>query len=791
MNPVLNTVESLPIDLAQLLRVVDACPAVLFWCRYENGALVANWVGGDLTGTTGWSPQQVLQSPDWWRDGLHPDDRDAILARIAALPGDEFQEHEYRFRHRDGSYRWFCDKIRYLGEGFDRAGQVVRSWLDITERKQAAVDASQLAEATDVISDGIALFDADDRLVRWNEKFTDLFPSIADLLSLGITYEELLRAQLARRGFTAAVGREEDWIAERLQAHRNSTGAVEQEFADGRWVRLAEYKTPSGYILSLRTDITDLKRREQELHASREGFRDLVEGSIQGLVIHRGWTPVFANKAYAKLYGYDEPEEILATGTIEPLFAPHEIPRMLQYRAARLRGDEAPSIYEIEGVRRDGTTIWTQNSVRLIEYQGEPAIQCTVVDITDLKLREAELRASEARISSIMEMAPEAIISVDAHQRIIIFNHEAENVFGYSTEELLGQPLDILIPSWARKSHGAHMRAFAESFTTSRLMTSRSEIAGLRKDGSEFPAEASISTLELAGEKIFTVMLRDITQRKHMESEAQAAFQQAKTANAARAEFLAKMSHELRTPLNAVIGFAEIMRTELFGPLGSDSYKAYVQDIESSGQHLLQVINDILDLARIDSGKIELQEVEIDVNELLEWCRRILIGQALEKNLSLTIVPSNTSLRLMADQRLLQQVVINLMSNAVKFTPDCGRIDVGAKTLDDGSLAISIHDTGIGISDENMQMVFEPFSQADNSLTRSYEGTGLGLPVSKSLVELHGGTIEMTSTPGQGTTVTVRLPADRILDGGAVATNFEKRLFSDPNDATDGFDTDA
>jgi len=241
--------------------------------------------------------------------------------------------------------------------------------------------------------------------------------------------------------------------------------------------------------------------------------------------------------------------------------------------------------------------------------------------------------------------------------------------------------------------------------------------------------------------------------------------EQAELANRAKSEFLANMSHELRTPLNAIIGFSEIMKDELSGPMNNPYYTEYVRDIFASANHLLEVINDILDVSKVEAGKIELQESSFDIDSAIQSAIRLVIERAREADVTVDYTPRPELPRLYADARRVKQMLLNLLSNAVKFTPARGRVSVDTRLADNG-LSISVTDTGIGIAEEKIAMVFTPFAQVDGSLKRKYEGTGLGLSLTKGLVELHGGTIAMESAPGRGTTVTLWFPSERVIAEG-------------------------
>lgn len=263
----------------------------------------------------------------------------------------------------------------------------------------------------------------------------------------------------------------------------------------------------------------------------------------------------------------------------------------------------------------------------------------------------------------------------------------------------------------------------------------------------------------------FNNMLSQIQTR---EENLRTAQRQAEMANRTKSEFLAAMSHELRTPLNAILGFSEIMKNELMGPLGTPEYRDYAGDIHDSGTHLLEVINDILDISKIEAGKLELKEEQVSVNDLITKSVRLMKERAENAGLDIAIEIEPGLPLLFVDPRLVKQSLINLLSNAIKFTPQGGHVTVRTMKEDGGAIAMAVSDTGIGIAAEDIDHVLVPFGQVDSSLSRKYEGTGLGLPLVKSFIELHGGTLTIDSAIGLGTTVTIRFPAERAVGPGTV-----------------------
>lgn len=364
----------------------------------------------------------------------------------------------------------------------------------------------------------------------------------------------------------------------------------------------------------------------------------------------------------------------------------------------------------------------------------------------------------ESRLRKILEITPQAIITIDKNFNIHLFNKGAEKIFGYLESQLIGQSMEVLIPEQYREDHYGHIANYMNiNKPTNLLMGQRGEISGLKKDGSEFPAIASIATIDNGGESMFLVALVDISKQKKIEHRLKSALDQKEKANRVKSEFMASMSHELRTPLNSILGFSEIMSNEIMGPLGNPQYIEYAKNINQSGRHLLDMVNDILDIERIETGNFNITISEIDIRELLVECHQLLIHRVFEKDIILKFDVGDEIKLFSVDRRAILQILINLLVNAMKFTDEGGSVKLEAN-YQDSFLVLKISDTGIGIPKEKIALLTDPFVRHETDPHKSQEGVGLGLAISNSLVKLHGGKMIIESEVGVGTAITVILP---------------------------------
>jgi PAS domain S-box-containing protein len=398
---------------------------------------------------------------------------------------------------------------------------------------------------------------------------------------------------------------------------------------------------------------------------------------------------------------------------------------------------------------------------RFLGYVGS-CVDVTEIREKDRALGDAHALASRAEqsLAAAIDSMSNGIALFNAEDRLVICN-EAYRSRHAELSDILHPGIrfeDIVRANVARSRFDLGGEA-AETYVQRRLAQHLAASGPIERRLADGRWEEARDELLSDGGRMLTIS--EITERKKAEEALREAKAAAEAANHSKSQFLANMSHELRTPLNAINGFSEIIGTELLGPAGNSRYAEYARDILSSGQHLLELINDILDLSKIDAGKLELAEEEVDVAYAIETALVLVRGKAVDNGVSLTIHESKNLPALRADRRALRQILVNLLSNAVKFTPTGGDVAVRVWLAADRRMHVEVSDTGIGMRAEDIPRALEPFQQIDGAVSRKHEGTGLGLPLCKRLIELHGGALLLDSAPSVGTKATIVFPADR------------------------------
>jgi PAS domain S-box-containing protein len=512
--------------------------------------------------------------------------------------------------------------------------------------------------------------------------------------------------------------------------------------------------------LASRVDRQDLILLAQGLRIRRRDalMRMVVENSFDGIVTcdENGHIET-CNTTATKIFGFDARD--IVGQPVSTLIPSLSLKSSDSWRQALDKYRGGPT--RVRGLHGSGRAIPVDLVLNELTLQKRPILVAQVRDLTEQEKAESVADLARNRLNDAIQRIPDGLALFDSADNLILCNQI------YS---------DLLLSCGVTIRTGmAYADIIEQLLSADNLSLSDDERnKWLNKrlayhadpDGSVMLALADgrhIRVSERRTSEGGTVLLySDVTADKRREANLESARLEAEAANRTKSEFLANMSHELRTPLNAVIGFSEILKGEVLGPLGNETYKGYAGDIFNAGNHLLDVINDILDVSRIEAGEYEIQEEDLDLGKIFDTCLRLIEPQAKKADLTIKCDLPRPAPLLRADERAVKQTLLNLLSNAVKFTPQGGSVTAQVRVRDDGGLEISVKDTGIGIAEEDIPKALSVFGQVDSKLARQFEGTGLGLPLVKSYAELHGGTLIMESLINVGTTVTVDFPADRV-----------------------------
>ncbi len=541
-------------------------------------------------------------------------------------------------------------------------------------------------------------------------------------------------------------------------------------------------------------------------------YWELLDSSPIGLAIVSIATGqrLFVNQQMMKIFGAKSAEELITQSVTDSWIDSAQHKKCLEI----LNSGKEVRNFEVKRRRLDGSICWISMNVQLIEFEGEKARAVWHSDITEQKSNEramAGLQSEQERmvdertqdltkevherrsaeqaleaerrvIKMAIETISEGIIVRDSDDNIVLYNEKLP--------ELLGVPIEFYENNASsgelvkfHNSQNLFDKLSAEDNTKitewidKRLRGERVKDFNYQRAGIDGKSLlVNFRSME-RGYEIRT--FQDITDLKRQETELrnhrdrlenlvsvrtaklERAKDSAEKANRAKTEFLAHMSHELRTPLNAIVGFTQMLTNNIYGPLGHEKYQEYSGDIHRSGEHLMQVINDLLDISKVEAGELELHEEEFSMVETIRACIQMIKVQEIESPERITVCEHVQDIQLKGDVRIFRQIVLNLLSNSAKFTPPDGDITIHLDQSETGGVVVSFSDTGCGIAKEDIQKVLIPFAQSRSDVHLSYEGTGLGLTLAKSLTELHGGTLNLSSELGVGTTVTLSFPPER------------------------------
>jgi PAS domain S-box-containing protein len=751
--------ESLPGGIYQFIRRPDGS----FYFAYLSERCAA------ITGITE-SGEGTRADADFAR--IVPEDLPGVLNSIAAS-ADRMQpwDKEFRLQMADGRIRWL--RGMSMPRSLDDGGVLWTGiFFDIRAQKaqSRALAASEKYNRLLFEHSPIGL-----ALSRMNGELVDVNPAFASILgrtvaaTLCLSYEEITPPEYA----------EQEQAQLRSLEKKGRYGPIEREYLhrDGHRVpvRLQGMQIElegEPYIWSSVEDVTGLKAAEAELRQAQTEaaialYQRAMEASSVGMLIADATAPdlplIYVNPTFERITGYAK-KEILGYNCRFLQGAHRDQPGLKEIRAAIAEEREGKAL--LHNYRKDGRPFWNELVITPVHDASGKLTHFIGIsqDVSQRLEMVAALKTSEMRLLSVLESVVDGIIVINERGVIETFNTAAEHIFGYLAKEVIGRNVSMLMPEPFQDAHHDYLRSYLET-GRERIIGIGREVHGRRKDGSTFPMDLAVSPMFNGENRCFTGIVRDITERKRVDRELKQALEAAIAASRAKSEFLSSMSHELRTPMNAILGFGQLLELDRgLTPEQVDN----AHEIVKAGRHLLTLINEVLDLARIESGRLTLSMEPVQLMELIEECAALVESDAIRQGLSFQRDIVHCQDRwVRADRLRLKQILLNLLSNAVKYNRAGGSVLIACEFKSNGLVRLEVSDTGPGIPADKLGELFTPFNRLGLE-AGAIEGSGIGLVISKRLVEMMGGEIGVASQPGEGCTFWVELAETVPLAAPAV-----------------------
>lgn len=720
------------------IRMIDAPVALM---RHKNGVTEAIEISAGFAELIGMSRNPAGQA----------------LGRLAPEEYSHgpisFPDHpEWLLKTRlvDGDDLWLWQASRRIA---DTTSDLIASWV-------------ASASLGDI---GLFFFDPEGKLRAYNSGIRNYFPRTEGFPVLGKPFREQLESITRLYDIEALQGREQAWIDDLVEGYESPGQPKLGPTPTGRWAISTTTVMGDGSRIQVMNDITEFRERDRQLKLFMRNARRILfsRRALEPGGKLQVWGDVSALVNEVSIQG----EKVNSPGGWYQMIDPEDRDRYRTFMESIRPGHEPYSIEFRYRTSQSKRTRWMREIGWTIrDRDGRNYLDAIYFDITETKDTHKALIESEERFRHFTDLASDWYFEIDADFQITFLSDRYQSISGMPSVSILGTSFADLVKRHSNSVDGAERKQWHQLFED---WTARRP---LRERMLKFRDEAgTLRTMETSADPRFDErgtfigyrgIGRDLTALALAQDKAMESLAQAEKANTTKSSFIANVSHELRTPLNAILGFSSVMAEEVLGPMQNERYRRYAADIHQSGGHLLSLVNDLLDISRVEAGQYSIDDVDIDLHAETERVFALLLHQAKTRTLANECIADGPHIR--GDRRALRQVLINLVANAIKFTDENGSIMVRLSRQTDGGICLSISDNGIGIEASELDRIFEPFGRAATHLAA--EGTGLGLPLSRDLIELHDGRMEIRSEPGHGTSVDIILPAERVIKPPAVKT---------------------